>query len=169
MRGLLRRIGARAGISLGLVLLIAAVVAIARVAGGAADRPSPNTGPATTPSAAVEGDDGAVTPVPTAPTDDTAVLSAVTTFMEAWLQREATPEAWYAELAPLCTEKLRQNLAGVDPRGVPATRTVGESKVVLRSSLYAQVDVPVDSGTVLLGLLQLDGAWLVDTLDWERV
>jgi hypothetical protein len=30
------------------------------------------------------------------------------------------------------------------------------------------VTVPVDSGTVELGLLNQSGDWLVDSLDWQR-
>jgi len=40
--------------------------------------------------------------------------------------------------------------------------------LVLRADRYSQVAVPVDTGTVLLGLLKRGDRWLVDGVDWDR-
>ena len=169
MRGLLRRLGARTGISLGLIVLVVAILAVARIAGdnetpplySGTDRATPTTDP-------TAGDDAQVAPTPSSYADNDAVQSAASTFMNAWLKRNATPDAWHTALGPLTTRTLSDNLVGVDPLGVPATRVVNSPTVVLRSDLYAQVSVPVDTGTVVLGLLKQDDRWLVDSVDWER-
>jgi hypothetical protein len=114
------------------------------------------------------GDDGRVLPTSVAPADNAEIQSAVLTFMAAWLARTASATEWHDALAPLATPSLAASLVGVDPMGVPATRVVGHVVVTLRSDLYAQVTVPVDTGSVVLGLLNQDGRWLVDTLDWDR-
>lgn len=171
MRRLLDRIGVRGGVTLGLILLVAAVVAIGRLVGGPTNppayegRPEPSATVTAGPTAA---DDGAVEVTPSSFADDAAVRSAVAAFMAAWLQRGLSPEAWHAAIAPLSTRTLAQSLAGVDPTGVPATRIVGEPTVTRRSEIYAQVSVPVDSGTVQLTVLKMGNSWLVDGVDWER-
>jgi len=168
MRQLLRRVGARTGISVGLILVVAAILVVARL--GSDERPLPPlSGPETTPTIApTAGDDAQVAPTPSAFADNDTVRSAASTFMNAWLQRGASPAAWHGSLSSLSTKSLSDSLVGVDPVGVPATRMTGEPNVILRSDLYAQVNVPVDTGTVVLGLVKQDDRWLVDSVDWER-
>jgi hypothetical protein len=169
MRGLLRRLGTRTGISLGLIVVVVAVLAVARLGGGTRTPPPYSGTERALPSIdTTAGDDAQVAPSPSSFSDNDAVRSAASTFMNAWLQRSATPEAWHTALASLSTRALSDNLAGVDPVGVPATRVVDNPTVVLRSDLYAQVNVSVDTGRVVLGLLKQDDRWLVDTVDWER-
>jgi hypothetical protein len=169
MRRLLGRVGARTGISVGLILLVAAVVAIGRLAGGNAPPRLPTDAGTSSPSVdASVGDDAEVAPSQSSYPDDTAVRSAAETFTKEWLQRSRTGEQWHAALAPLSTVSLAQSLEGVDPLVVPATRIVGRPTITLRSEQYAQVTVPVDTGTVELGLLNQSGDWLVDSLDWQR-
>ena len=171
MRGLWRGIGARAGISAGLVVIIAAILLIARLAGGGERTPPPPyTGepalPSVTPSA---GDDGRlVSAAPSDPAQDAEIRDAALAFTTAWLRRDLASEEWHGTLAPLSTAPHAQSLESVDPSGVPATRVVGEVTIPLRSDLYAQVSVPVDSGVLELGLLHEDGRWLVDSVDWQR-
>ena len=78
MRGLLRRIGARTGISIGLIIVIVAVVTVARLIDD-----QRVTGPVRPPTtwapevAATEGDDGPIADPAETYTDDEAVLAAV--------------------------------------------------------------------------------------------
>ena len=115
------------------------------------------------------GDDAEVAPSPTAFADDAAVKNAASSFVAAWLRRDRSPTAWHAALVPLSTTSLAQSLEGVDPIGVPATRTTGPPTVVRRTEAFAQVSITVDTGTVVLDLVKQGGAWLVDGVDWDRV
>jgi hypothetical protein len=161
--------GARTGISVGLILVVAAVLLVARIGGSSRNSGVPYRGSDEVPTiTSTVGDDAQVAPTQSAYADNELVRSATMTFMTAWLRREATPESWHAGVAALATRQLADSLIGVDPVGVPATRMTGDPKVVLRSDLYAQVNVAVDSGMVVLGLLKQDDRWLVDSIDWER-
>jgi hypothetical protein len=169
VRELLRRLGPRAGISFGLILVVAAVVIVARLAGGD-ERPLPyRAGTDATPTVvATVGDDGAVAPTPSAYADDAAAREAASAFTTAWLHRSAPAAEWLDGLRPLATQRLITNLTGVDPMDVPAVQAVGEPVVLLRSDLYAQARVPIDAAAVLLGMVKQGDRWLVDTLDEDR-
>jgi hypothetical protein len=166
---LLGRVGLRGGIAIGLILLVAAVVAIGKLAGNRTDgRPYV---PVVEPTSTVDpnsGDDAEVAATPTAYPDDAVVRSAATTFAEAWLRRSLSEQAWHAGLARLSTKALSDSLDGVDPAGVPATRRTGEPTVVLRSELFAQVAIRTDAGTLTLTLLKQGSDWLVDAIDWDQ-
>jgi hypothetical protein len=169
MRSLLGRIGARVGIAVVLVVLIAGVVAIAKFAGGGAPRPpAPRLAGPTVTVDPTSGDDAEVAPSPTSYADDAAVKDAASSFVAAWIRRDRSPAAWHAALVPLATTALAESLKGVDPVGVPATRTTGPPTVVRRTEAFAQVSIAVDTGTVVLDLLKQTGAWLVDGVDWDR-
>jgi hypothetical protein len=114
------------------------------------------------------GDDAEVAPSPSTFSDDDAVTSAASAFVSAWLKRDLSPAAWHAALVPLSTATLAQSLEGVDPIGVPATRTISNPTMVRRTDAFAQVSVAVDTGTVVLDLLKQGGRWLVDGVDWDR-
>ncbi len=168
MRGLLRRLGPRAGISFGLILVVATVVIVARLSGG--ERPLPyQAGTDTTPTvAATVGDDGAVAPTSSGHADDAGLRSSAAAFTLAWLDRSVPAAEWLDGLRPLATQRLISSLAGVDPLDVPIVRAVGQPAVLLRSDLYAQVRVPIDAMAVLLGMVKQGDHWLVDTLDEDR-
>lgn len=171
MRDAMTRLGVRGTLVLVLAILVAGVVALARLLGDAAPRrePAPDAGP-TAPVSTVdaeEGDDGVVTS-PKPPADDPAVRAAATNFIKAWLRSDLSADAWKNGLTKLATNGLVARLDGVDPATVPATRTTGAAAVVAKQADFAQVDVPVDSGTISLRLLRADGRWLVDGVDWER-
>ena len=172
MRNAMMRLGVRGTLVLVLAILVAAVVGIARLVGDAAPRrePAPDGAAATAPSTVdpTEGDDGVVaTPKP--PADDPAVRAAANTFMKAWLRSDLAPDAWHDGVIKLATDDLAGKLKGVDPVTVPATRTTGAVQIVAKQAEFAQVDVPVDTGTVSLRLRSADGRWLVDGVDWERL
>jgi hypothetical protein len=165
VRELLRRLGPRAGISFGLILVVATVVIVARLAGGERPLPSQADADATPTVAATAGDDGAVTPTASPYADDAALRAAANAFTAAWLHRSVPAAEWLDRLRPLATQRLITNLTGVDPMDVPAVKAVGEPVVLLRSDLYAQVRVPIDATAVLLGMVKQGGRWLADTLD----
>lgn len=169
MRDLLGRIGTRVGIAAVLLVLIAGVLAIAKLAGGSAARiTDPRLEGPTSTIDPTAGDDAEVAPSPTRFADDAAVNNAATAFVTAWLKRDRSPSAWHAALVPLSTAALAQSLEGVDPTGVPATRTTGQATLVRRTEAFAQVSIVVDTGTVVLELLNQGGRWLVDGVDWDR-
>jgi hypothetical protein len=169
MRGLLGRIGARVGIAVVLVVLIAGAIGIAKLVGGGGARPiSPRLEAPTSTVDPTAGDDAEVAPSPTGFADDALLKTAASTFVEAWLKRNLSPAAWHAGLVPLSTSSLAQSLDGVDPVGVPATRTTGPPTVLRRDEVFAQVSIAVDTGIVVLDLLKQGGKWLVDGVDWDR-
>lgn len=169
MRRLLRRIGARTGISIGLIVVIVAVLTVARLIDDQRVAPPPRPPVDWTPGvAATVGDDGPIAePAPTF-TDSEAVLAAATAFTAAWLNRTLPADAWLDGLRPYATEALIDRLTGVDPLSVPAQATVGQATIRDRSAQYADVVVPIGTGdAVVLGLVLVDGQWLVGTLDRE--
>jgi hypothetical protein len=169
MGSLLGRIGARVGVAVVLIVLVAGVLAIAKLAGGGGGRStSPRLDDPTTTVDPTSGDDAEVAGTPTAFADDAAVKDATTVFVAAWLKRDRSASAWHAALVPLSTTALAQSLDGVDPIGVPATRTTGPPTVVRRTEAFAQISIAVDTGTVVLDLLKQGDKWLVDGVDWDR-
>jgi hypothetical protein len=171
VRNLMMRLGVRGTLVLALAIMVAGVVGIARLVGGAAPRREPPIdGGATAAVATVDptaGNDGVLTS-PKPPADDPAVRAAADTFMKAWLKSDRSATAWHDGVAGLITESLADRLAGVDPGSVPAARTTGAAEIVTKQANFAQVDVPVDTGTVSLRLRQSEGRWLVDGIDWAR-
>ena len=170
MRRLLRSIGARTGISIGLIIVIVAVLAVARFVDTGRSTPSlrPPSDGWTPEAAADEGDDGPIIdPSPTY-TDNDVVLAVATAFTTAWLNRALPPEAWLDGMRPHATPSLIDRLAGVDPLNVPADVTAGVARIRERTEQHAEVVVPIRAGEALaLGLVLVEGQWLVGTLDRE--
>ena len=174
MRRLLRLIGTRYGVSLGLVVVVVAIVLVAKALGGES---RPMVGgdpvPAGSPSGSFEPDDGEDSPpAPVAPSvsagapDPSAVAVA---FTQAWLHHAGvSAQDWYDGLARYATSSLRNELTGVDPAGVPASTITGTATLTPHDVGYAVVTVPVDSGTLTLRMLGTNGRWLVDGVDWTR-
>jgi hypothetical protein len=168
MRALLQRLGPRLVAAAVLTLLIAAAVAIGRLAGEPrrtpVGRPAP---PATATVDPTAGDDGVVAPTPTRPPSDAAALRTATTFAERWLRRDLPPARWHARLAELTTAPLAAELDGVDPRDVPASRMDGEARSELTTQTYVRVLVPMDTGTLVLKVFRTSAGWKVGEVDWE--
>jgi len=61
-----------------------------------------------------------------------------------------------------------ERLKGVDPAGVPASRTTGDSTIVDQEPTYLEIAIPLDAGTLSLRVVPVDGRWLVDGVDWQR-
>lgn len=175
MRMVLRLFGTRYTVAVLLVLLVGAIIGLGRLVGGA-PRPTPigvgaQTTPATTQSP--EDDDGVVSPAsPPAPSTSHGALAPLVVadkFIAAWLHHTGvTPEAWYGGMRAYLTSNLAGELNGVDPAGVPASRTTGPATLVDHDAAYVEVTIPVDSGTVNLRLLATGGRWFVDGVDWTR-
>jgi hypothetical protein len=173
----------RLGVALALIIVVFAVVGVARVFAGPEDARTAAVGPVETSTATstpgpTEGDDGVVEPSPESSTalDPGPGLSPgarrpetiAEAFAGDWLDRTAEADAWYAALLANATPTLAAKLKGVDPVVVPADRLTGPATVVPRGSGLVEVSYPVDSGTLLLRLVVGEGRWLVDGVDWER-
>jgi hypothetical protein len=174
MRQLLGRLGIRVGAVLAIVVVIGIAVAIGRAVGDN-NRPPTSLGgeggepPVTASGASSTGpDDGVQRPAPTLSATPIELKIAVDQFMIAWLDRNATPEAWHAAVAKLATTRLSASLIGVDPLGVPATRVVNPPTFPILTATFARATIGVDSGTVTLTLLKQYGVWRVDGIDWQR-
>jgi hypothetical protein len=161
-------LGTRVGVALGLALLIAAAIAIGRVAGDRVE--TPISRPAQDPLTTVDptaGDDGVVDLTPGAQPDSEA-MDAAKTFVTAWLRTDLSAEEWRAGVSRIATDSLVKNLAGVDPTTVPAARQTGQPTVRLQAPTYLRLAVPMDTGTLVLTVFKDDGTWLVGEVDWEQ-
>jgi hypothetical protein len=178
MQWVLGRLKGRLGIAVVLAFVVLIAVGIGRaLGGGGSDSTAPQlgSGAETTAGIAASGPDDGVEDGPSIqprqPSLDPGAaqpLAVAAKFMQAWLRSELSAERWHAGITPYTTTALATKLSGVDPAGVPAARTTGEAQVIPRGTGAAAVTVPVDSGTVQLRLVVVDGEWLVDGVDWSR-
>ena len=169
---LLRRLGLRYGISLGLVVVVVVVIVVARaghhstgslVSGGADRGLVPSTSPI--PDDGVESVPGPQPPS-TSPGGATPQTVA-TTFATDWLRHTGvTAAGWRASLAALSTNRLDGELADADPQTVPADRITGPVTLTDHAAAFVEADVPTDAGTLTLSLLATGGRWQVDAIDW---
>jgi hypothetical protein len=164
----------RYGIGLLLAIVVLGIVGAARLfAGPDSGRTGPSSGTVVTTVNPTAGDDGEFSPPPTetpaispgtAPPDKVAAA-----FAAAWLDHTGvSAERWLSRLKPHATEKLIGDLTGVDPAGVPAERATGSVQMVVRGEQVIDAAIPVDSGTLRLRLVAVDGRWFVDGVDWDR-
>lgn len=172
MHHILRILGTRYGAALGLLLLIAMVVGIGKVAGGHPDTPG-TAGPPIVATDSYPPDDGLDSPPPVvspstspgAPGPQQVALS----FTRSWLHHTGISQAeWHAGLAPYATGRLSDELADTDPSAVPANELTGDPTLVPHAASYVDVILPLDSGTLDLRLIADQGRWLVDGVDWQR-
>jgi len=153
----------RYGIALAVVLLVAAVVVVARVASHQRE----NAGVT---QAAI--DDGGATPPPATPSTRPGAstpTSIATSFARTWIAGPSmSPSEWRRQLARWSTRSLVGQFAGVDPGSVPAHTLTGVPSMTSTARSYVVIDVPTDSGILILGVRAIDGEWLVDSVDWTR-
>ena len=176
MRSALRLLGTRYGMALLLLLILVAVVGIARAVSGTnrgglfdgAAVPAPHSSVAADTQndgvSTQESPPGPVTSSGAAPPADLAA-----SFARAWLAHTGvTGDQWRNGMAAYATPGLMAKFQQTDPAMVPASRITGP--VSLRSYGAAIVDatVPLDSGTLVLRLLGPGGRWLVDGVSWDR-
>jgi hypothetical protein len=174
----LGRLKGRVGVAVVLASVVLIAVGIGRALGGdgsASGLPQLGSGEQTptavapsVPDDGVEGGPSVRPPEPSLDPDAAQPLAVAGQFMRAWLRGELGPEQWHTGIARHATSRLAARLSGVDPSGVPAERTTGEATLIPRGEGAMAVSVPVDSGTVLLRLVVVDGRWLVDGVDWSR-
>jgi len=155
--GLNRLFRSRWGVALVIGVVVLAVVGIGRVFVGAdpsdddgelSSEPPPS--PVTSPGRA----------------EPEAVAYA---FASAWVDHQnVSAKAWHDGLMPNATKRLSDELDGVDPAGVPASRVLGRPGLVPVSNTLVNAVVNVDSGKLTLRLVSADGHWLVDGVDWDR-
>lgn len=175
MQWVLGRLKGRLGVAVVLTLIVLATVGIGRAVGGggagATRGPRAQSTVPDVPSAEDDGVEDGPSVAPQAPSlrpGAAQPLNIAGRFISAWLQTQLAPPQWHAGLKPYATVGLAEKLSGVDPAGVPAQRTTGNATLAQRSVGSAAVTVPVDSGTVELRLIVIDGEWLVDGVDWSR-
>jgi hypothetical protein len=164
----------RYGVGVLLAIVVLGIVGMARLfAGPDSGRTGPSAGSAVTTVNPTAGDDGEFSPPPletpaispgTAPPEKVA-----SAFAAAWLDHDVvSAQRWLSRLKPHATENLIGDLTGVDPAGVPAERATGPVELTVRGELVIDAALPVDSGTLRLRLVAVDGRWFVDGVDWDR-
>src|SRR5262245_48234249 len=165
----------RYGLAVVLAVIVLGIVGAARLfAGPGQDLSGPSAGgrPVTTvnPTAGDDGEFSAPpTPKPIISPGTAAPDRVANAFAAAWLDhRGVTSAHWLDRLKPHATQRLMDELTGVDPEGVPAARTTGPVTMVTRSEQLIEAAIPVDSGTLRLRLVATDGRWFVDGVDWDR-
>lgn len=167
----------RLGVAVVLACVVLISVAIGRAVGG--HGPGSTTvqigsaaqTPVTAPSGPDDGVEGGPSVQPAKPSlapGAVQPLKVASQFIRAWSRSQLDAKQWHAGLVPYATRALAAKLSGVDPAGVPAQRTTGNPRLIRQSAGAASVAIPVDSGTVQLRLVVVDGEWLVDGVDWSR-
>ncbi|HEX2770813.1 MAG TPA: hypothetical protein VHN18_00090 [Micromonosporaceae bacterium] len=170
--GLLR---SRVGVAVLLAVVVFGIVGVARALSGPAGADEPGARPPARPlvTAASTADDGpaspAATPTLVRPPVGPGPEAVGAAFAADWVASAGlSPAAWHNRLRPRMTPALTQELSGVDPIGVPATRLTGRPSVIPLGATVADLLIPVDSGTLRLRLVVLGDRWLVDGVDWKR-
>jgi len=171
VRTLLRKLGPRYGISLGVLVLVALVLVVARFVGHPAGSLVTSGATGGVPSATGPSDDGSVAvPSPVGPVTSPGAATpqkVADDFVTAWLRTNVSATAWRAALTAHSTTRLAGELADADPQTVPATRVTGPFAFTDHTASWVEVAIPMDSGTLRLSLLAHDGVWAVDTVDWS--
>jgi len=174
-RGILRFLGTRYGMALIGIVLVLAVVGVARAISGSRPVESVGSPPLlSSPTASSElGDDSVANsespPVATAIPGSAAPDVVALDFTRAWLRSKGvTSVQWVKGLQPYITPRLLEQYKDADPESVPADSIRGPAQVRVRDSQLVEVEVPVTPGTLKLRLLVANGRWLVDGVSWER-
>ncbi|MFC7550308.1 hypothetical protein [Plantactinospora sp. GCM10030261] len=172
INGVLR---SRLGVAVALAVVVLGVVGAARLISGPNDERTGVNGQPAGPITTVHpttGDDGLTSdggPVsPKAIPGVEPPESVARSFATAWLRRDLPADRWHTGLAPYATSTLAGRLGETDPAGVPAERLTGYPVLTPQTADLVQVSMPVDTGILHLQLVDADGAWRVDAVDWER-
>ena len=172
--GLNRLFRSRWGIGLVIAVLVLAVIGLGRAfAGSNPDKPLAGTGsPAPAISVDASDDDGVLSsdapPAPITSPGKAQPEAVAYAFASAWVDhKNVSAKSWHDGLVPNATKRLSDELDGVDPAGVPASRVLGRPQLVPINSTLVNAVVSVDSGKLTLRLVSPDGHWLVDGVDWD--
>jgi hypothetical protein len=175
-RGLIGVFRSRWGVALVIAVLVLAVVGVGRLfSDGTTDSPlTVGASPAATVSVDPSHDDDGVIvddepPPPPTTSPGTAEPEAVAyAFASAWADhKNVSAKAWHDGLVPNATKDLSDELDGVDPADVPASRVIGRPTLVPIGDGLVNAVITVDSGKLTLQLVAPDGRWLVDGVDWD--
>ncbi len=96
-----------------------------------------------------------------------AAVQVAAGWSAAWVRHPAgiTSAQWLAGLRPLTTPEYLGVLSGVDPANVPAVRVTGAPRPVRVSPHSLQVEVPTDTLTLLVLVVDTDSGWRVAGYD----
>jgi hypothetical protein len=174
--GLTRIFRSRWGVAAVILVIVLAVVGVGRLlsGGSAAGQPIVTIGsPEPVISADPSDDDSVISaappPKPTTGPGKAEPEAVAYAFASAWVDhKNVSPKAWHDGILPNATKKLSDELDGVDPASVPASRVLGRPAVVPVGEGLVTAVVTVDSGRLSLRLVAPDGHWLVDGVDWNR-
>jgi hypothetical protein len=163
-------------LAVALVVIIVAIVTLARLLAGPAPGRMLDSGnqPAPTISTDPHGDDSILSPAPPPPpsvSPGTAEPTAVAyAFASAWADHQGVSgKQWLDRLLPHSTEALAKKLSDTDPAVIPADHVTGQPVLTPLGDQVAEVKVGTDSGDLVLRLVAPDGRWLVDAVDWQRL
>jgi hypothetical protein len=158
-----------------LMVLIVAIVALARLLSGPAPNRTLDAGNQPAPTISVDplGDDSVISPEPPpSPTSlpGTPPPAAVAyAFAADWADTAGVAaKEWRDRLRPHTTEKLAAELADTDPTGMPVERVTGEPTVVALSEGVVEARVKTTNGELRLQLIAPEKRWLVDAINWQR-
>jgi hypothetical protein len=190
MRNILRSLGARQSIGIGLIIIVIAIIVVAKLLPHHADDstvhlagPGASTGTGSTTS--TDGGVGALDPddLPTATPSAPVLHSPVPpvtgagvkkpqtialAFAKAWVHHDNVPVAtWLTSVTTYTTSDLAGQLAETNPANVPAERVTGATTLVGDTATSCGVRVPTDTGTLVLTMQRVQGKWMVDGVDWD--
>jgi len=173
--GLDRVFRSRWGVGLVIAIVVLAVVGLGRLfAGSSTGSPvisAASSEPAVT--ANPSDDDGVISseapPAPVTSRGRAQPEAVAYAFASAWVDhKNVSAKEWHDGLVPNATKHLSDQLNGVDPAGVPASRVLGRPGLVPVNSTLVNAVINVDSGKLTLRLVSPNGHWLVDGIDWDR-
>jgi hypothetical protein len=172
--GLNKIFRSRWGVAIVLVVIVFAVIGLGRLfSSGKDDNPVVGGGapPATVASVNPSDDDGDISseapPTPSTGPGKAQPEAVAYAFASAWVDKKVPAKTWRDQLLPNSTQKLADELKGVDPDSVPADRLIGRPSVAAVNSDLVTAVVTMDSGKLSLRLTAPEGQWLVDGIDWD--
>jgi hypothetical protein len=171
--GLNKIFRSRWGVAIVLVVIVFAVIGLGRLfSSGKDDNPVVGGGPpATVASVNPSDDDGDISseapPTPSTGPGKAQPEAVAYAFASAWVDKKVSAKTWRDQLLPNSTQKLADELKGVDPASVPADRLIGRPSVAAVNSDLVTAVVTMDSGKLSLRLTAPEGQWLVDGIDWD--
>jgi hypothetical protein len=172
--GLNKIFRSRWGVAIVIVVIVFAVVVLGRLfSSGSDDNPVIGSGgsPATVASVNPSEDDGDISseapPTPSTGPGKAQPEAVAYAFASAWIDKKVSAKTWRDQLLPNSTQKLADELKGVDPASVPADRVIGRPSVAAVNANLVNAVVTMDSGKLSLRLTAPEGQWLVDGIDWD--
>jgi hypothetical protein len=163
----MRLLGSRYGIAAILLLAVIAVVVIAK----ANSDPNPGNGVnngSTYSDDAGSGapNDGMEDPGSDAKPSSNLPAKAVDNakaFTKAYIDTDKSQKDWFAGISPYLTGEKKQELKQTDPSRVPIKEIRGKPELTGNN-----VNFQTDAGLLLLRMVEQDGKWLVDGIDFQN-